>query len=187
MRATALSATPQTFCRRDDVLVKCFLLKLWTKKCQDESETVNWITINTKPCLKCHKPVEKNGGCLVAILLPVSAGKHLETVNWITINTKPCPKCHKPVEKNGGRNLVACICGQTFWFLLPVIFVSHMVAEENYKKAYRTKRLQTLALLLKREGIVRCLLKQQKRKASYRQGKESLLRGRKRSTFVGMV
>ncbi|XP_022772807.1 probable E3 ubiquitin-protein ligase ARI2 isoform X3 [Durio zibethinus] len=31
--------------------------------CEDESETVNWITINTKPCPKCHKPVEKNGGC----------------------------------------------------------------------------------------------------------------------------
>lgn len=31
-----------------------------TKKCHDESETVNWITVHTKPCPKCHKPVEKN-------------------------------------------------------------------------------------------------------------------------------
>ncbi|GFP85434.1 probable E3 ubiquitin-protein ligase ari2 [Phtheirospermum japonicum] len=37
--------------------------ELWMKKCQDESETVNWITVHTKPCPKCHKPVEKNGGC----------------------------------------------------------------------------------------------------------------------------
>lgn len=47
----------------------CQMWELWTKKCQDESETVNWITVNTKFCPKCHKPVEKNGGCnLVACL-----------------------------------------------------------------------------------------------------------------------
>ncbi|XVF36177.1 hypothetical protein REPUB_Repub19eG0035500 [Reevesia pubescens] len=41
----------------------CLMWELWSKKCRDESETVNWITINTKPCPKCRKPVEKNGGC----------------------------------------------------------------------------------------------------------------------------
>ncbi|GMH17519.1 hypothetical protein Nepgr_019360 [Nepenthes gracilis] len=41
----------------------CLMWEFWAKKCQDESETVNWITVNTKPCPKCHKPVEKNGGC----------------------------------------------------------------------------------------------------------------------------
>ena len=41
----------------------CLMWELWSKKCQDESETVNWITINTKTCPKCCKPVEKNGGC----------------------------------------------------------------------------------------------------------------------------
>ncbi|CAA3029211.1 probable E3 ubiquitin- ligase ARI2 isoform X2 [Olea europaea subsp. europaea] len=41
----------------------CLMWKLWTKKCRDESETVNWITVHTKPCPRCHKPVEKNGGC----------------------------------------------------------------------------------------------------------------------------
>ncbi|KAK6159430.1 hypothetical protein DH2020_006744 [Rehmannia glutinosa] len=41
----------------------CSMWVLWTKKCRDESETVNWITVHTKPCPKCHKPVEKNGGC----------------------------------------------------------------------------------------------------------------------------
>lgn len=41
----------------------CLMWELWTKKCRDESETVNWITAHTKPCPKCHKPVEKNGGC----------------------------------------------------------------------------------------------------------------------------
>ncbi|CAK7347658.1 unnamed protein product [Dovyalis caffra] len=41
----------------------CRMWECWSKKCQDESETVNWITVHTKPCPKCHKAVEKNGGC----------------------------------------------------------------------------------------------------------------------------
>lgn len=41
----------------------CIMWELWSKKCQDESETVNWLTVNTKLCPKCRKPVEKNGGC----------------------------------------------------------------------------------------------------------------------------
>ncbi|XP_074577316.1 putative E3 ubiquitin-protein ligase ARI2 [Curcuma longa] len=41
----------------------CSMWERWIEKCRDESETVNWITVNTKPCPKCHKPVEKNGGC----------------------------------------------------------------------------------------------------------------------------
>ncbi|GAB4839397.1 Probable E3 ubiquitin-protein ligase ari2, partial [Ancistrocladus abbreviatus] len=45
----------------------CLMWELWIKKCQDESETVNWITVNTKPCPQCHKPVEKNGGCNLVV------------------------------------------------------------------------------------------------------------------------
>lgn len=41
----------------------CPMWALWIKKCRDESETVNWISVHTKFCPKCHKPVEKNGGC----------------------------------------------------------------------------------------------------------------------------
>ncbi|KAG5543305.1 hypothetical protein RHGRI_016138 [Rhododendron griersonianum] len=41
----------------------CQMWKLWMGKCQNESETVNWITVHTKPCPKCLKAVEKNGGC----------------------------------------------------------------------------------------------------------------------------
>lgn len=41
----------------------CSLVKLWLKKCQDDSETANWITSNTKECPKCLSAIEKNGGC----------------------------------------------------------------------------------------------------------------------------
>ena len=41
----------------------CEQLKLWKKKCQDESETQNWIAANTQECPKCSLPTEKNGGC----------------------------------------------------------------------------------------------------------------------------
>lgn len=41
----------------------CALVKLWKKKCEDDSETANWISTNTKECPKCHTTIEKNGGC----------------------------------------------------------------------------------------------------------------------------
>ncbi|WCJ35311.1 RING/U-box superfamily protein [Euphorbia peplus] len=41
----------------------CIMWERWSKKCQDASETNNWMTVHTKPCPKCRKPVEKNGGC----------------------------------------------------------------------------------------------------------------------------
>jgi len=41
----------------------CSIVKLWLKKCADDSETANWISANTKECAKCHATIEKNGGC----------------------------------------------------------------------------------------------------------------------------
>ncbi|EGT39540.1 hypothetical protein CAEBREN_23911 [Caenorhabditis brenneri] len=43
--------------------VNCRLLKLWMKKCSDDSETSNWINANTKECPKCMITIEKDGGC----------------------------------------------------------------------------------------------------------------------------
>lgn len=43
--------------------VMCDWLKKWLKKCDDDSETSNWISANTKECPKCHVTIEKNGGC----------------------------------------------------------------------------------------------------------------------------
>lgn len=41
----------------------CNVANLWMKKCQDDSETANWIKSNTKECSKCQSTIEKNGGC----------------------------------------------------------------------------------------------------------------------------
>ncbi|KAK5013191.1 E3 ubiquitin-protein ligase dbl4 [Cryomyces antarcticus] len=41
----------------------CALVKKWLKKCEDDSETANWISANTKECPKCRSTIEKNGGC----------------------------------------------------------------------------------------------------------------------------
>ncbi|CAN8266153.1 unnamed protein product [Cochlearia groenlandica] len=47
----------------------CLMWKMWSKKCQDESETVNWITVNTKLCPKCFKPVHKTEGCNLVVCI----------------------------------------------------------------------------------------------------------------------
>ena len=41
----------------------CHELVMWTEKCQNESETANWILANTKRCPKCQTRIEKNQGC----------------------------------------------------------------------------------------------------------------------------
>ncbi|KLO16943.1 hypothetical protein SCHPADRAFT_901105 [Schizopora paradoxa] len=43
--------------------VICGVAKMWLKKCEDDSETANWIKSNTKECSKCQSTIEKNGGC----------------------------------------------------------------------------------------------------------------------------
>ncbi|KAL6450874.1 dbl4 E3 ubiquitin-protein ligase dbl4 [Candida maltosa Xu316] len=41
----------------------CWVTQKWIKKCNDDSETANWIDANTHSCPKCHSSIEKNGGC----------------------------------------------------------------------------------------------------------------------------
>jgi ariadne-1 len=43
--------------------VICAVARMWIKKCQDDSETANWIKSNTKECSQCQSTIEKNGGC----------------------------------------------------------------------------------------------------------------------------
>lgn len=41
----------------------CVTAAKWIKRCQDDSETVNWIESNTQNCPRCSSLIEKNGGC----------------------------------------------------------------------------------------------------------------------------
>ncbi|KAL8540278.1 hypothetical protein ACS0TY_001753 [Phlomoides rotata] len=87
----------------------CLMWKLWTKKCQDESETVNWITVHTKPCPKCHKPVEKNGGCnLVSCICGqpfcwLCGGATGRDHTWSNIANHSCGRYKEDVEKKSER------------------------------------------------------------------------------------
>ncbi|GBF98045.1 hypothetical protein Rsub_10273 [Raphidocelis subcapitata] len=44
--------------------VACDTVRKWVTKNSAESENLNWILANTKPCPKCHRPIEKNQGCM---------------------------------------------------------------------------------------------------------------------------
>ena len=41
----------------------CTTLSKWVDKCNNDSETANWMAVNTKPCPKCISRIEKNQGC----------------------------------------------------------------------------------------------------------------------------
>ncbi|KAJ2465017.1 hypothetical protein GGI02_004821, partial [Coemansia sp. RSA 2322] len=51
-------------CKLDGHLpAPCSLVKKWLKKCEDDSETANWLKVNTKECPQCKSTIEKNRGC----------------------------------------------------------------------------------------------------------------------------
>ncbi|XP_057964244.1 probable E3 ubiquitin-protein ligase ARI2 isoform X2 [Malania oleifera] len=87
----------------------CIMWELWTKKCRDESETVNWITVHTKPCPKCHKPVEKNGGCnLVSCICGqafcwLCGGATGRDHTWSSIAGHSCGRYKEDREKKAER------------------------------------------------------------------------------------
>eukprot|EP00929_Paragymnodinium_shiwhaense_P031994 TRINITY_DN17809_c0_g1_i1.p1 TRINITY_DN17809_c0_g1~~TRINITY_DN17809_c0_g1_i1.p1 ORF type:complete len:543 (+),score=138.44 TRINITY_DN17809_c0_g1_i1:96-1724(+) len=41
----------------------CQTVNKWNIKNSAESENISWIRANTKPCPKCHKPIERSQGC----------------------------------------------------------------------------------------------------------------------------
>jgi ariadne-2 len=41
----------------------CDIIRKWNKKCQDDSETRNYLLVHTQDCPKCKVCIEKNGGC----------------------------------------------------------------------------------------------------------------------------
>ncbi|XP_065855855.1 probable E3 ubiquitin-protein ligase ARI2 [Euphorbia lathyris] len=87
----------------------CLMWELWSKKCRDESETVNWITVHTKPCPKCHKPVEKNGGCnLVSCICGqafcwLCGGATGRDHTWSRISGHSCGRYKEDKEKQTER------------------------------------------------------------------------------------
>ncbi|KAF8377465.1 hypothetical protein HHK36_030843 [Tetracentron sinense] len=87
----------------------CLMWELWIKKCRDESETVNWITVNTKLCPKCHKPVEKNGGCnLVSCICGqafcwLCGGATGRDHTWSSISGHSCGRYKEDQEKRAER------------------------------------------------------------------------------------
>ena len=42
---------------------ECFIIDMWNKKNNSESENSKWLVLNTKQCPNCHKYIEKNQGC----------------------------------------------------------------------------------------------------------------------------
>ncbi|KAK9146137.1 hypothetical protein Sjap_006040 [Stephania japonica] len=44
--------------------VNCTTVAKWILKNSAESENMNWILANSKPCPKCKRPIEKNHGCM---------------------------------------------------------------------------------------------------------------------------
>ncbi|XP_027184942.1 probable E3 ubiquitin-protein ligase ARI8 [Coffea eugenioides] len=44
--------------------VDCGTVARWILKNSAESENMNWILANSKPCPKCKRPIEKNQGCM---------------------------------------------------------------------------------------------------------------------------
>jgi ariadne-1 len=60
------------YCGHDEAHapVACKQLRMWQTKCQNESESVNWILANTKPCPGCSRRIEKNQGTVKSIYYP---------------------------------------------------------------------------------------------------------------------
>ncbi|XP_062192342.1 probable E3 ubiquitin-protein ligase ARI8 [Phragmites australis] len=44
--------------------LNCETVSKWVLKNSAESENMNWILANSKPCPKCKRPIEKNQGCM---------------------------------------------------------------------------------------------------------------------------
>ena len=44
--------------------VDCETVRAWNVKNSAESENLTWIIANTKPCPHCHRPIQKNQGCM---------------------------------------------------------------------------------------------------------------------------
>ncbi|KAI6242112.1 RBR-type E3 ubiquitin transferase [Aphelenchoides fujianensis] len=44
-------------------VVDCELFKKWEAKKAEDTQSLEWLNKNSKPCPRCKAPIEKNGGC----------------------------------------------------------------------------------------------------------------------------
>ncbi|KAK1264978.1 putative E3 ubiquitin-protein ligase ARI8 [Acorus gramineus] len=65
--------------------VDCETVVEWVKKRKhmDESQSLNWIVFNSKPCPKCRRPIEKNDGCMHMTCRPPCAHEFC----WVCLGT----------------------------------------------------------------------------------------------------
>lgn len=65
---TATCRCGNTFCfkceQEDHVPATCGHVKIWKEKESSDSENLNWLKANCKPCPKCATLIEKNKGCM---------------------------------------------------------------------------------------------------------------------------
>ena len=92
----------------------CDMARAWKRRIQDGTETASWLNANTKPCPKCTKPVEKNGGCNLVVchcgqafcwLCGQATGR---AHNWTVIQGHSCGAYKEEAENRqneGQRNL----------------------------------------------------------------------------------
>ncbi|CDJ46283.1 IBR domain-containing protein, putative [Eimeria brunetti] len=44
--------------------ISCRVIAAWMRKNIREADSVTWISCNTQPCPKCHRPIQKDKGCM---------------------------------------------------------------------------------------------------------------------------
>ncbi|KAL8426397.1 hypothetical protein Efla_006229 [Eimeria flavescens] len=44
--------------------ISCRVIAAWSRKNVREADSVAWISCNTQPCPKCHRPIQKDLGCM---------------------------------------------------------------------------------------------------------------------------
>lgn len=76
----------------------CPNLAKWKEKGADESETVNWLTVNTKNCPKCSSRIEKNGGCMY-----IRCQNCRHSFCWVCMGTHHVWQCNAYKEPEDGK------------------------------------------------------------------------------------
>ncbi len=92
--------------------------KSWKQKCEDDSETKNWLTAHTKPCPKCDKPVHKDGGCNLVVC---ACG---QAFCWLCGSATGRAHTWKQIEGHSCgryREEAVCLFGMCFYWLLYVM------------------------------------------------------------------